>query len=789
MDEGMAAAADGIKKMSIVTTPASATEPAKPASPATSSQQVKKEPIHEPMVRLSPSLFQGRGPVIFFEYPKELKLPPRKGASFPTPAAKLNMEYDVYWERNVIKNAFNAAGFKRNKGGRWRCYFGKHFDPENEYRNLTPLHKVNTIPGTGVMGRKDRLARRISERKRAYGAAYDFCPEPYLLPRDMKRFQKEFLPWMATEETAVASSFGGKKKAQKKAGGKAPAGSKAKNTFWIVKPFGAACGRGIQVFKTEEVIDFSKKEEEKKKKRQWLLQEYLRYPYTISGRKFDLRLYVLISSFDPLKLYLFEEGLARFCTHKYDCSKLGDQYAHLTNYSINKNNEDYVPANDDAQPQEGEDSSVGSTGKCTLKELWAYLRSKGEDVDKLLRRINDVIVKTVVAAESDISPLIHSLLRTREHKKCCYELLGFDLLMDRDLKPWLLEVNIYPSLKADADLDKLTKGRMVSDILHLVGVQPCSTKEMQSAPAASDRSANSASSKSLTKSSSTSSTSSTSSSSSNKVRVSGSGAGGSRSTGMGKKAKPTPGRGRDGGGNRAPGTDNREDMAAIVEKLAARVAELRVDGFDKTESSALQLKAEQQQEEEEQQQQQQQQQQQRIRGPAAAAVDGMKQTEGKQQERASAARKGRKGGKSERGGEERGELAANGSLVACSTEDLELIMDAEDEWARAATGGFQQLFPVPSAGPGSTVAGGSYLQFFPSIRRSDQILEMWASAYGRRDHKDALVMAALATSTSAVAESSMAVGGAVAAVKKQRQRRDRKPRPPPASTMGNLEDL
>jgi hypothetical protein len=716
------------------------------------------------------------------------------------------MEYDIYWERNVIKNAFCAAGFKRNKGGRWRCYFGKHFDPESEYRNLTPLHKVNTIPGTGVMGRKDRLARRISERKREYGSAYDFCPEPYLLPRDMKRFQKEFLPW-TVEDTTVASSFGGQKKVQKKpqkkgGGKKAPVGSKAKSTFWIVKPFGAACGRGIQVLKTDEVLAFSKKLEEKK--RQWLLQEYLRYPYTISGRKFDLRLYVLISSFDPLKVYLFEEGLARFCTHKYDCSQLGDQYAHLTNYSINKNNEDYVHANDDAQPQESQEKSVGSTGKCTLKELWAYLRAKGEDVDQLLRRINDVIVKTVVAAESDISPLIQSLLRTRAHKKCCYELLGFDLLMDVDLKPWLLEVNIYPSLKADADLDKLTKGRMVSDILHLVGVQPCTNKDLQNAPAASDRSGSGSSSSSSSSSGSSSKLTSSGSGAGGKSTLrksgsaSGNGAGGSgsRRSAADRKSKPASGRGKDGGGNRVDAGNG--DMSALVEKLVARVAELRIDasGGDAAEQSAQGQGAEQCAEDEGQQQQQQQlpkalqmlKQQQQIRGPAVAAVGSrnraVRDTAGgrsKQQEPGRSLRAGNKGARE-------GERGLADSPGGYEEEDVELVMDAEDEWARAAAGGFQQLFPIPPTGSGSTAAVESYLPFFPSVRRSDQLLEAWCKTKaGAVSSADALGKASSGSGSSARA----AAGGATAAVKQRQQRRGdaTRRRPPPPSTMGNLEDL
>ena len=48
-----------------------------------------------------------------------------------------------------------------------------------------------------------------------------------------------------------------------------------------------------------------------------VVQEYLPNPHLIDKLKYDIRLYVLILSCDPLKIYLYKEGLVRFCTEEY----------------------------------------------------------------------------------------------------------------------------------------------------------------------------------------------------------------------------------------------------------------------------------------------------------------------------------------------------------------------------------------------------------------------------------------------------------------------------------------
>ena len=74
------------------------------------------------------------------------------------------------------------------------------------------------------------------------------------------------------------------------------------------------------------------------------MSKYISKPHLIRGYKYDLRIYILVVSFDPLKIYMFKDGLVRLATVPYSTSKasLKQRFVHLTNYSVNKNAEAYV---------------------------------------------------------------------------------------------------------------------------------------------------------------------------------------------------------------------------------------------------------------------------------------------------------------------------------------------------------------------------------------------------------------------------------------------------------------
>lgn len=75
----------------------------------------------------------------------------------------------------------------------------------------------------------------------------------------------------------------------------------------------------------------------------------------------------------------------------------------------------------------------------------------GIDEHKIFKRIEDIVIKTIISAEPILNNAFEMFV---PYRNSCFELLGFDILVDDHLNPWLLEVNMSPSLACDSALDQ-----------------------------------------------------------------------------------------------------------------------------------------------------------------------------------------------------------------------------------------------------------------------------------------------------------------------------------------------
>ncbi|XP_060008077.1 tubulin monoglutamylase TTLL4 isoform X3 [Lagenorhynchus albirostris] len=339
---------------------------------------------------------------------------------------------------NIVKQTIGRSHFKISKrNDDWLGCWGHHMKSPS-FRSIQEHQKLNHFPGSFQIGRKDRLWRNLSRMQSRFGKKeFSFFPQSFILPQDAKLLRKA---WESSSR-------------QK----------------WIVKPPASARGIGIQVIHKWSQLP---------KRRPLLVQRYLHKPYLISGSKFDLRIYVYVTSYDPLRIYLFSDGLVRFASCKYSPSmkSLGNKFMHLTNYSVNKKNAEY---------QANEDETACQGHKWALKALWSYLSQKGVNSDAIWEKIKDVVVKTIISSEPYVTSLLKMYVR---RPYSCHELFGFDIMLDENLKPWVLEVNISPSLHSSSPLDISIKGQMIRDLLNLAGFVLPSAEDITSSSSSSSSS-------------------------------------------------------------------------------------------------------------------------------------------------------------------------------------------------------------------------------------------------------------------------------------------------------------
>lgn len=103
-----------------------------------------------------------------------------------------------------------------------------------------------------------------------------------------------------------------------------------------MKPGGKSRGRGIEV---HDNLEDMLKSIMVSKDTVWVTQKYIESPRIILGKKFDIRVWVVITSVEPLRIWFFNKPYLRFTAEDYDSSKLRNKFSHLTNATINKDHQ------------------------------------------------------------------------------------------------------------------------------------------------------------------------------------------------------------------------------------------------------------------------------------------------------------------------------------------------------------------------------------------------------------------------------------------------------------------
>ncbi|XP_077316587.1 putative tubulin polyglutamylase TTLL9 isoform X3 [Lithobates pipiens] len=266
-------------------------------------------------------------------------------------------EWDFYWcDVGWLRENFDHIYMEEHVR---ICHFRNHYELTRKNYMVKNLKRFR------------KLLERESGRLEA--AKCDFFPKTFELPSEYHLFVEEF--------------------------------RKNPGITWIMKPVARSQGKGIFLFrKLKDIMDWRKDGSRADDQRDeipvenYVAQRYIENPYLIGGRKFDLRVYVLVTS---------------------GC-------------------------------------------KWMIQQLRHYLTTKHgpEAVEALFQNMDNIFIKSLQSVQKIII-----------NDKHCFELYGYDILLDEDLKPWLLEVNASPSLTPSSQEDYELKCHLLEDTLHVVDME------------------------------------------------------------------------------------------------------------------------------------------------------------------------------------------------------------------------------------------------------------------------------------------------------------------------------
>ena len=229
--------------------------------------------------------------------------------------------------------------------------------------------------------------------------------------------------------------------------------------LWIIKPVNLNRGRYITVEKNlhnmikklEEIQSKKKLYDDKKKggdvKCEYLIiQKYLEKPLLYQGRKFDIRLWVLFIADKNDEVYVFKQGHLKATCTQYDPDS-DDLFVHLTNYSVQKYNQNFSKieiGNEIPFKSFQNELDKNKTGKNFYKDIYP----------KIIR----IVRLTGGAAKKKMNLL---------GRKYCFEIFGYDFIIDINFQPYLLEINTNPGLEISSPLIEELLPRMIDDALKL----------------------------------------------------------------------------------------------------------------------------------------------------------------------------------------------------------------------------------------------------------------------------------------------------------------------------------
>ncbi|GAW81232.1 tubulin--tyrosine ligase [Plasmodium gonderi] len=311
------------------------------------------------------------------------------------------------YERVLIHTCISKLNWKKcidntNKGVFY--WIGYNITDFDHYNYMKKKKIINRIPSMYMYTKKKALTFLLSHLSLIFPSLYDFYPNTFVLPEN-----KNIIKYVLNSNN---------------------------KDYYIMKPDCGSMGIGVKVIHKYNDININILNGYNC----YIIQKYIDNPLLMYKKKFDFRIYILLlPGKNYPKIYLSKVGFARLCTEEYKKKRryMCNTYIHLTNYSINKDNEKYIRK---------KNIHDKNNNKQLLSDVFIYLKNNGYDIDDIWRQIKKITCLTSLAIYSYIKEKIKYNFNNNFY---FYQLIGLDILLDDNGKAWLLEVNSNPSLRID----------------------------------------------------------------------------------------------------------------------------------------------------------------------------------------------------------------------------------------------------------------------------------------------------------------------------------------------------
>ena len=330
-------------------------------------------------------------------------------------------------ENDFRKKSLKRLGFKLNTKETFHNLYITPYNINNTYKSkiinfiIDKYQKINKFFNYKEYASKSLLYINYKKFEDLYPLDYNYMLETYSYPEDEDKIRIKFYNYSLIDKT----------------------------NLWMIKPTFGLGGLQISILTNFSNINL----------KNYILTKYLYNPHLIKGYKYDFRFHGLVSSIKPLKLYLYNEGLVRLTSEKYNSSEdsfTNNKFVFLTNLHINILNKKKFK-----YPQNL--SNLEDSNLWNFETFKRYCAKNKINYDKIFFEVGEIFIKAMITVRENI---IKDIEKNKLEYSNFYHLIGFDIILDENLKPYLLEMNRQCGFRNDNDAEKYFTYNIIADTLN-----------------------------------------------------------------------------------------------------------------------------------------------------------------------------------------------------------------------------------------------------------------------------------------------------------------------------------